>query len=116
METLIILRSKTDDALELFVKAQVKLASTIERMNKMQRIYDCRMKKFDRMSEKFPDNYAEMEALSDKIDEYYILITTIQDEVNSLEDKCREADVNLTNARKEERDYLATIVKNEIVA
>jgi DNA repair ATPase RecN len=116
METIMILRSKTDDALELFVKAQMKLAFATEKMNKMQRVYDRRMKKFNRLMRRFPDNYEEMETLSDKIDHYYFLIANIQEDVNALEEECRQTGDDLTNARKIERNYLATIVKNEIVA
>jgi DNA repair ATPase RecN len=112
METLIILRSKTDDALETFVKAQMKLALATEKMNKAQRIYDRRMKKFNRLMCRFPDNYEEMETLSDKIDEYYFLIANIQEDVNALEDECRKAGDDLTNARKAERAVLNPILEN----
>lgn len=116
METLIILRSETDDALELFVKAQTELAFATKKMDKMQAIYDRRLKKFYRLIKRYPVNYEEIETLSDKIDDYFFLISSIQEDVNILEKKCRETEADLSTARKAERDYLATIVKNEIVA
>jgi DNA repair ATPase RecN len=116
METIMTLRSKTDDALEFFVKAQMKLAFAVEKRNKLQSVYDRRMKKFKKLLRRFPDDYDEIDSLSIKIDEYYLLITNIQEDVNALEEECNKTGADLTNARKIERDYLATIVKNEIVA
>lgn len=112
MTTLITLRSKTDDALEMFVKAQMELAFATKKMNRLQKSYDCRMKKFNKLMQRFPDNYEEMEALSDKIDEYYFSIASIQEDINILEEKCRKTGDDLTNARKAERAVLNPILEN----
>jgi DNA repair ATPase RecN len=85
-------------------------------MNKLQSAYDRRMKKFKKLLRRFPDDYDEIECLSDRIDEYYFLIAGIQQDVNDLEKECQRTGDDLTLARKVERAYLATIVKNEIVA
>lgn len=117
METFIILRSKTDDALELFVKAQVLLEFKMkeaEVLKKKQRAY---VGVYDQMS---MGNIRYLIAKQKEMEDIMARMMTNRDEINALEKElqemeaeCRATEEELRLARAAEREYVATILKNE---
>ena len=115
METLITLRSKTDDALELFVKAHVMLQMKTKKLNTLEKCYASVCWKHDRMCRK-STTVRKLDTIFEKMSKYERRIEALYGDIIRLEDECDQLGEALTNARKDERDYMATIVKNEIVA
>lgn len=117
MENFIILRSKTDDALELFVKAQVYLEfkmKEIEMLKKKQRAY---VNVYDQMSRQSA-NYLiakqkEMEDIMFRMNDNREEINALEKELREMEAECRATEEELRLARSTEREYVSTILKNE---
>lgn len=115
METFIILRSKTDDALELFVKAHVMFQMKTKKLETLEKCHARVVWKHDRMCRK-STTARKLETIFEKMSKYEREIDALYSDIIRLEDECEHTGNLLINARKDERDYLATIVKNEIVA
>jgi hypothetical protein len=115
METFIILRSKTDDALEDFVKTQLKLQVKTKKLEKAERCYASAVKTHEKMCQT-STTVRKLERIFKKIKTYEERIEALAWEIDDLESECNLAAQTMHFAKRAERDHLATIVKNEIVA
>jgi len=105
------LRSKTDDALEDFVKAQVTLASKMETLKEFDEkiatqedAYSAMMYRKDYTFLKMYEH--EIDVLEAEIRRLKTFRSYHEKDATELEAKCRETETALTNARKEERDFI----------
>lgn len=104
------LRSKTDDALEDFVKAQMELFSKMNELKGAQAEYD---KKSDLLSAMNSQDYTYLKAHEKEMDEIemdlFILhnrIKTLTEDETQLEEACRKTEAALSAARKAEHDFI----------
>ena len=109
-EVLRDLRSKTDDALEMFVKAQMELFAKMTELKEAQVEHD---KVSERLSEMNMRDYGFLKAHEREMDEMdrdlfirHNHIRSLSTEEFELEEKCHKAEADLSNARKAERDFI----------
>jgi hypothetical protein len=109
-ETMIILRSKTDDALEDFVKAQIYLQLKMEEIESLKKKHEKVADKCDRMSRRGSNylyyNHRKIEDLLQKMQDIQMDIQFEDERAKEMEDACRNAEKALSDARKAERDFL----------
>lgn len=118
METLTILRSKTDDALEIFVRAQMELAAKMAEIEKNQAVYKSKVNLYDEMSRK-PAHVLiavqnDMTRLMFEIEDKNEIIRELKDEEEYLNNKCKDAGEALGTARKIEREFLDRLFKDQM--
>lgn len=104
------LRSKTDDALEDFVKAQMELFAKMAETKAAQSEYDKRSEELSKMNAM---GYAYLKAREREIDEIemdlfirFNHIKSLKVEEFELEEKCHTTEAALSAARKEEHEFL----------
>lgn len=118
METLIILRSKTDDALEDFVRAQMQLFAKMEETMKVRRTYNLLVSLYESMTKKSSSfliaHQSEMTKLTNDIEMKAEVLACLKDDEEYLTAACREAESALNTARKTEQAFLVEMLKNEI--
>jgi hypothetical protein len=109
-ETMIILRSKTDDALEDFVKAQIYLDLKLKEIETLKKKHEKIADKYDRMSRRSANylyyNHRKMEYLLQKMQDIQMDIQIEDERAKEMEDACRNAEKALSDARKAEREFL----------
>jgi hypothetical protein len=109
-ETMIILRSKTDDALEDFVKAQIYLQLKMQKVEALKKKHEKIADKCDRMSRRGANylyyNHRKMEDLLQKMQDIQMDIQFEDERAKEMEEACRTAEKALSDARKAERDFL----------
>ena len=104
------LRSKTDDALEDFVKAQMDLFAKTEEIKEAQEEYDRRSDLLSVMNSKDYTYLKAHEAEMDYMDRDLFIrnnhITSLKSKEFELEEKCRTMEAALNAARKAEHEFL----------
>ena len=109
-ETMIILRSKTDDALEDFVKAQIYLQLKMEEIEALKKKHEKIADKCDRMSRRSANylyyNEHKIDDLLQKMQDIQMEIQFEDERAKEMEDACRIAEKALSDARKAEREFL----------
>lgn len=117
MENYIILTSKTHDALEDFVKTQLQLEFKMKEYDRAHAKFRSLVDLYDTMSRQSANylvaNQQKMENVMFMMREERELCNDLEKEVQELEAKCLETEQALTSARKAEREYVSTIIKNE---
>jgi hypothetical protein len=109
-ETMIILRSKTDDALEDFVKAHLYLQLKLKEIEALKKKHEKIADKYDIMSRRNANylyyNQDKLEYLMQKMQDCQMDIQFEDEEAKKMEDACRIAEKALSDARKAEREFL----------
>lgn len=106
------LRSKTDDALEDFIKTQSFLTHTLAELNEVEKELDTKNKLYEYLSthgymfSNNPRMKEETDLLSEQLNEQTHRVSTLQQKIADLEESCRSMERTYVTARKNEMEFL----------
>lgn len=104
------LRCRTDDALEEFVKLQTEVTDEVERIEHLKAKIDIKNEQVINMTRGkqytfLKANEAYIESLNTEIRRLETFLDIHKNDLNDLDNACRKAETDLSNARKTERDF-----------